>query len=73
MSEPQPPVQPDTEVPFLDRLLTPDQFCAWAGVGRRWFSARVDRLPGVVMHSRQFIRVHPRTYLAATTQSGEKP
>lgn len=64
------PVQP-VDVP-LDALLTPEQFCEWAGVSREWFTARVNRLPGVIRHSRQNIRIHPRTYLEQTIQKDTK-
>lgn len=47
----------------LDSLLTPEQFCLWQSVGRAWFIARRKRLPGVIIHSREMVRVHPRTYL----------
>lgn len=63
---------PLVDVP-LDALLTPEQFCAWAGVSREWFASRVDRLPGVIRHSRQNIRIHPRTYLEQTTTRKHNP
>lgn len=48
-------------------MLTPQQFCAWQQVTRRWFSARSSTLPGVVIESRKQIRIHPRTYLDKRT------
>jgi hypothetical protein len=36
----------------LDSLLTREQFCIWRGVSRNWFSARKNRLPGVINESR---------------------
>ena len=47
----------------LDSMLTPEQFCAWRGVGREWFGSRIGMLPGVIRESRKAIRIHPRTYL----------
>lgn len=47
----------------LDALLTPEQFCLWQQCGRNWFSARKYILRGVITHSREMVRVHPRTYL----------
>lgn len=47
----------------LDSMLTPEQFCIWQKVGRDWFAARKDKLPGVIWHSREMVRIHPRTYL----------
>lgn len=50
----------------IDSMLTPDQFCIWQQVGRAWFKARRKKLPGVKIHSREMIRIHPRTYLERT-------
>lgn len=47
----------------LDSMLTPEQFCLWIGEGKRWWSARRNLLPGIIMESRQHYRIHPRTYL----------
>jgi hypothetical protein len=47
----------------LDTLLTPDEFCIWQRCCRKWFSARRHGLPGVIAHSRDMVRIHPRTYL----------
>lgn len=49
----------------MDSMLTPAQFCTWQNVSRQWFSSRLRLLPGVCKHSRQMVRIHPRTYLAA--------
>jgi hypothetical protein len=46
----------------LDSMLTPEQFCLWQQVKRRWLTHR-PRLKGLVHHSREMIRIHPRTYL----------
>lgn len=47
----------------LDSMLTPEQFCVWRGVSRRWFGANANSLPGVICESRNNKRIHPRTYL----------
>lgn len=52
----------------LDSMLTPEQFCTWQDVTRDWFSARKNNLPGVVIHSRKMVRIHPRTYLERSTK-----
>lgn len=46
-----------------DSLLTPEQFCLWQQVKRSWFAYRKDKLPGVIEHTREMVRIHPRTYL----------
>jgi hypothetical protein len=47
----------------LDSLLTPEQYCIWQQCCRAWFSARKHHMRGVIIHSRDMVRVHPRTYL----------
>jgi len=47
----------------LDSMLTPEQFCIWQGVSRDWLSARVETMKGIIAHSRQVIRIHPRSFL----------
>jgi hypothetical protein len=47
----------------LDTLLTREEFCIWQRRGRNWFAAWRRRLPGVIVHSKKNIRIHPRTYL----------
>jgi hypothetical protein len=52
----------------LDSMLTPEQFCIWQQVGRAWFSRRSCTLPGVIRRSREFVRIHPRTFLSKTVR-----
>lgn len=52
----------------LDSMLTPEQFCIWQQVSRDWFAARKDKLPGVIEHTREMVRIHPRTYLEKSTK-----
>lgn len=47
----------------LDSMLTPEQFCIWQQCSREWLGANKSVLPGIVSHSREMLRVHPRTYL----------
>lgn len=47
----------------LDTLLTRQEFCIWQRCGRNWFTARKSTLPGVIIQSRDMVRIHPRTYL----------
>jgi hypothetical protein len=47
----------------LDSMLTPDQFCLWQGFTRAWFGTYKSSMPGVVSHTREMVRIHPRTYL----------
>jgi hypothetical protein len=49
----------------LDALLTPEQFAAWQQVPLATVRKRLAGMAGVVRHSRQCVRIHPRTYLAA--------
>lgn len=52
----------------LDTLLTPEEFCTWQRCGRNWFSARKHSLAGVINHSRDMVRIHPRTYLEKSAE-----
>lgn len=47
----------------LDTLLTPEEFCVWQRCCRKWFASRRHSLQGVIAHSRDMVRIHPRTYL----------
>lgn len=49
----------------LDELMTPERFAAWQGRPVAWVMARLASLPGVIRESREHVRIHPRTYLAA--------
>lgn len=48
----------------LDKPMTKEEFATWLGVTLDWVEKRVHTLPGVIVESRQTIRIHPRTYLA---------
>jgi hypothetical protein len=54
----------------LDSMLTAEQFCTWQKVSRGWFSARAGSLPGVLSHSQQMTRIHPRSYIDANALQG---
>lgn len=58
MSEPVPNAGTD-----LDRPMTLPEFARWLGVEEGWVRKRLRILPGVIIESREMVRVHPRTYL----------
>ena len=47
----------------LDRPMTVGEFATWLGVGEGWVRKRLRLLPGVIIESREMVRIHPRTYL----------
>ena len=47
----------------LDRPMTVDQFATWLGVDQGWVRKRLRLLPGVIIESRETVRIHARTYL----------
>jgi hypothetical protein len=49
----------------LDSLMTVQEFARWLGVTERWLRKRLRILPGVIMESRETVRIHPKTYLEA--------
>jgi hypothetical protein len=53
-------------------MLTPEQFCIWQQVKRKWFKLRLARLPGVVARSRQMVRVHPRTFIQGAAKGARQ-
>lgn len=46
-----------------DQLLTVAEFARWLGVGEGWVRRRLRLLPGVIIESRETVRIHLRTYL----------
>ncbi|MBL9138655.1 MAG: hypothetical protein JNK85_22490 [Verrucomicrobiales bacterium] len=46
-----------------DQLLTVAEFARWLGVGESWVRRRLRLLPGVIIESRETVRIHLRTYL----------
>lgn len=53
---------PDTTTE-LDPPMTIAQFADWLGVEESWVRKRLRLLPGVIIESRQTIRIHAPTYL----------
>lgn len=49
----------------LDDLLTVDQFAQWQQKPIKEVRKRLASMPGVVRESREWVRIHPRTYLEA--------
>jgi len=49
----------------LDALLTVEQFAAWQQAPEATVRKRLASMPGVIRESREFVRIHPRTYLEA--------
>ena len=47
----------------LDRPMTVGEFATWLGVHEGWVRKRLRLLPGVIIESREVVRIHPRTYL----------
>ena len=47
----------------LDRPMTVAEFAVGLGVEEGWVRKRLRTLPGVIIESRETVRVHPRTYL----------
>ena len=56
----------------LDRPMTLAQFARWLGVDERWVRKRLRLLPGVIIESRETVRIHPRTYLDARLKPGRR-
>jgi DNA-binding Lrp family transcriptional regulator len=53
----------------LDRPMTIAQFANWLGVEEGWVRKRLRILPGVIIESRETVRIHPRTYLDGRLKS----
>jgi hypothetical protein len=47
----------------LDSLLTVEQFAVWQQVAESTARAALASMNGVVRRSREWVRIHPRTYL----------
>lgn len=43
--------------------MTVPEFARWLGVEECWVRKRLGVLPGVIIESRETVRIHPRTYL----------
>ncbi len=63
----------------LDRPMTIPEFARWIGVKQCWVRRRLRLLPGVIVESREVVRIHPRTYLdgrlprLSSTAGGREP
>lgn len=59
----QPPIPPEP-VPFLDRMLDPDQAARWLGMKRRELDEkrRKRQIPAIELGQRT-VRYHPRTVI----------
>jgi hypothetical protein len=49
----------------LDSLLTVEQFATWRQISPLTAQRKISNTPGVIIESREDIRIHPRTYLDA--------
>ena len=56
----------------LDRPMTLAEFARWLGVEEGWVRRRLRLLPGVIIESREMVRVHARTYLETRLRRSPK-
>jgi hypothetical protein len=49
--------------------MTIAQLANWLGVEEGWVRKRLRLLPGVIIESRETVRIHPRTYLDGRLKS----
>jgi hypothetical protein len=52
--------------------MTLSGFAKWLGIGEEWVRKRLRLLPGVIVESREMVRVHPMTYLDARLRKGTR-
>jgi hypothetical protein len=56
------------QTPFdLDSLMTVEEFAQWQRMAPKTVRRHLHKIPGVIRESREWVRIHPRTYLAKRT------